>query len=102
MQTYTREGIKHGVDVNARDSSHYTPLQIACSELRSVSKAHEIAFLLLDKGASINSEPDAGGKTVLHWEAANGRMKLVDLLINRGGRSGRRVRNRSNPFCITR
>ena len=76
--------LKHGADVNARDSSYYTPLQGACSEAHSASKAYDLASLLLDGGASIDLKPDAGGQTVLHWEAAKGRVKLVELLIDRG------------------
>ena len=76
--------LKHGADVDARDSSFYTPLQGACGEAHTTSKAYDLATLLLEGGASIDSKPDAGGQTVLHWEAAKGHVKLVELLISKG------------------
>ena len=76
--------LKYGADVDARDASFYTSLQGACSESHSASKGYELAQILIEEGRASIDLTDASGQTVLHWESAKGRIKLVELLTRNG------------------
>jgi len=67
-----------GADVNARDTSEWTPLHLAAS------KSHvETTALLLDRGADVDAKEDVGW-TPLHVAARFGHTKVGALLIERG------------------
>lgn len=73
--------IKLGADVNAKNKEAETPLWIAISEL----KKPDIAELLLDLGAKINSRRgDLLGMTPLDWAAFDGKLEMVKMLLKRG------------------
>lgn len=71
-QEVVKSLIEQGVDVNAKDSSGYTPLHWA--------KDVEMARLLIGKNADINAK-DNNGYTMLHWAAKQGYEEIVRLLI---------------------
>ena len=69
-----------GADVNARNKEGATPLWMAVSEL----KRPDIAELLLDLGAKIDSRNRDLGMTALDWAAFDGKLEVVKALLNRG------------------
>ncbi len=72
--------VKLGADVNAKNKESETPLWIAISELRKP----DIAELLLDLGARINSRRGDLGMTPLDWAAFDGKVEVVRMLLKRG------------------
>ena len=71
--------LNYGADVNATGRFNATPLHYADSP--------EIAELLLDKGADIESRMvvlDEPGTTPLHEAAGSGNLALAELLLERG------------------
>ncbi len=72
--------VKLGADVNAKNKEAETPLWIAISEL----KKPDIAELLLDLGAKINSRRGDLGMTPLDWAAFDGKVEMVKVLLKRG------------------
>jgi ankyrin repeat protein len=72
--------VKLGADVNAKNKEAETPLWIAISEL----KKPDIAELLLDLGAKINTRRGDLGITPLDWAAFDGKVEMVKVLLRRG------------------
>lgn len=72
------EQVKHGHDVNCTVNAGVTPLMTA-----SLNGFTEIQAVLLDAGAAINRQTDAGW-TALIYAADNGHLPAVKLLVERG------------------
>lgn len=75
--------LSHGADPDARDNSHYTALQGACSDAHHPGIAYELAKALIRGNCDLNVV-DAAGQTPLIWEAAKGRSNMVGLLLEHG------------------
>lgn len=74
-----RELIDQGADIDSRgDPEKYTPLMLAC-----INKNTELAKLLVEKGADVNSS-DINKITPLSYAALHGKPELVSLLIEKG------------------
>jgi hypothetical protein len=72
------EFLSCGVDLEARDERHWTPLMIS-----SFNGNEEFALLLIKCGAKITAS-DKNGYNPLHWAAFNGYANVVKLLIDKG------------------
>ncbi|MBS0512234.1 MAG: ankyrin repeat domain-containing protein [Proteobacteria bacterium] len=70
--------IHAGLDVDARDSRHWTPLLIA-----AFNGNEKLALELLRYGADMHAT-DLAGYTPLHWAGYNGYPKVVQLLLVKG------------------
>lgn len=74
-----RELIDQGADMDSRSGpKNHTPLMLAC-----INKNTEIAKLLVEKGADVNSS-DIDKITPLSYAALHGKPELVSLLIEKG------------------
>jgi len=71
--------IELGADIEAAGHSGRGPLQAACS-----SGNEKVARLLIEKGASVNTNRGMVGMTPLHYAAVSGSTEIVELLIARG------------------
>lgn len=71
--------LANGASVNARDKDEMTPLRLA-----AIYGHKNVAILLLDHGANIETRDEILGQTPLHLAASNGNMDVVALLLNRG------------------
>lgn len=80
--------LNHGADPDARDNSHYTALQGACSEAHHPGKAYKLAKALISHGSCDLNVLDAAGQTPLIWESAKGRTNMVELLVGTGTATG--------------
>ena len=72
-----KQHLAAGADVNAKAGGGYTPLHVNTIQL-------EVAELLIDKGADVNTKSDDNGDTPLHVSVNNGQSELVELLIAKG------------------
>jgi ankyrin repeat protein len=85
----------YGADPNARDDEHGgTPLHLA-----STCGWVDIVNLLLDRGASVNSQ-DGHGKTPLHMAASSGHLDAARWLIRHGADVNARDYLGQIPFSI--
>lgn len=76
--------VAQGADVNARSRNQMNNMPLhACAAL---SRSVAIAFLLLEKGASVNAQQH-GGFTALHAAAFHGDIKMAELLLSKGARA---------------
>lgn len=71
--------ISASLNVDARDTRHWTPLMIA-----SFNGKEELAQMLIQHGADVRAS-DNGGYTPMHWAAFNGYAGLIKLLLTKGG-----------------
>jgi ankyrin repeat protein len=70
--------LSSGADVNAKDSSGWTPLIWACCQ------GHvQVAKELLDHGADIEAK-NRYGETPLHWASRNGHVRVFQALLDHG------------------
>ncbi|CAG4884821.1 conserved protein of unknown function [Georgfuchsia toluolica] len=67
------------LNVDVRDTRHWTPLMIA-----SFNGREELAQMLIQHGADVRA-CDQGGYTPMHWAAFNGYAELIKLLLAKGG-----------------
>ena len=76
-----RELLAQGVDVNETDFVGKTALMVACKEHR-----HEIALLLLEKGADYTMTTNEMGLSAFHWACGNAHedYRVVLDIIRRG------------------
>ncbi len=74
-----RSLLKHGADVNIRDSQGSTPLMLASG----LWEKDDVISLLLDNGAQPNLQNKVGG-TALMTAAGYGRKGTVNILLKRG------------------
>ncbi len=70
--------LDHGVDVNVRDSSEWTPLHVAAAD---ANKA--VLALLISKHANVNAKSH-DGTTPLHRAAEEGKKNNVEILLDNG------------------
>ena len=70
--------IENGADVNAKNNSGGTPLNVA-----SQGDNRDIVELLIENGANINNKNN-NGLTPLHQASRNGQKDIVELLIAKG------------------
>lgn len=66
-------------EINKEDNEGYTPLMNAYDK-------REIAKLLIDKGANVNHQAFKDGTTVLIWATIEGRLDIMQLLIDAGAK----------------
>jgi ankyrin repeat protein len=72
--------------LNIEDKFNNTPLLLACvydNELRQEDREKTIK-ILLDYGSNPNVRNKFTGFTPLHWEARYGKVKTLELLIEKG------------------
>ncbi|KAL1518869.1 hypothetical protein AB1Y20_003146 [Prymnesium parvum] len=115
-----------GVDANAQDADHYTPLHLAAGmghegvvdamckhpgiavgavdengetplHLAAQLGHRAVAQLLLDAGADINT-PSSSGYTPLHMAAEKGHTELIQFLIDRGADVHASTRRQATPL----
>lgn len=79
-----------GADPNAasRNAMQVTPLHSACACADEVA-AHRMTAALLAAGADPNVAQE-GGWTPLHQAAAQGRLAIIEMLLDRGAEAGSR------------
>lgn len=70
--------ITAGLDINGRDSRHWTPLMMT-----AFNGEESLVRELLKYGADINAA-DHDGYTAMHWASYNGHAPVVALLADRG------------------
>lgn len=71
--------IARGANLEHRDQAGYTPLLVAVVNGREATSQ-----ALLDAGARVNAVDDEAGWSSLTWAAKDGRLALVELLIEHG------------------
>jgi hypothetical protein len=79
--------------INLVNASGTNPLQMACmfsQALPRKKKHYALVLWLIDQGAEVN-HVDRAGQTALHFAAYSGRIKVVQLLINRGAMATRQI-----------
>lgn len=67
------------LDLNFTDENGMTPLQNACYKGR-----HDVAKLLIERGADVNSNKHVHGYTALMFAALGGHVRVVSLLLENG------------------
>jgi Ankyrin repeats (3 copies)/Ankyrin repeats (many copies) len=82
-----------GASVNARDKDQTTPLGLA-----AIYGHKNVATLLIDRGANIETRDEILGQTPLHLAASNGNTDVVELLLNRGANVNVRDANNATPL----
>ncbi len=92
--------LERGVDVNAQDKDHNSPLHSA-----SYSGRPEIARVLLGHGAKANAENDRG-ETPLHqvsqgeYESQADGVRIAQFLLDRGVDTNAQNKNRVTPLHL--
>ncbi|KAE8574094.1 Putative Ankyrin-2 [Halyomorpha halys] len=114
-----------GADINARTRFGFTPLHLAeagndfsflqylvenieimtsetkhnCQpEVHSTFEHGKIINLLVENGASCNSQDDILGWTALHWAAASGDLHTAEILVSKGARVSIKSRYKFNAY----
>jgi ankyrin repeat protein len=86
--------LETGADINAQDSSKFTPLYIACTDLRTM----DCAKLLIAAGADVNI-PNNQGETPLHAACtAGGPTECIELLIAAGADVNAQTEDGATPL----
>ena len=93
---FIRYLVKHGADVNARDSRGRTPLMMLFGDRHIMNRALDALEILLDKGADINAA-DNDGNTVLHYIAdsssRNEAKEALEIMLDYGDVDAEAVSN---------
>lgn len=74
--------LKHAAAINAVDQRKMTPLMLATATGPNNAPRTELIKLLLDNGAQINTQTEAG--TALHAACRSGSIETINFLLERG------------------
>ena len=73
--------VARSADVNARDGSHKSVLEYACSQMRDLPN---VVTALIDAGADINAVRGGWNDGALHMAATQGHVHTLQVLLNAG------------------
>jgi ankyrin repeat protein len=84
-----------GVDANAQEDDHRTPLHFAVANGRL-----ELVQILLGHGADVNAAAGRDNRTPLHKASERGHVNIVQLLIQNGADVYARDESQSTPLHL--